>query len=109
MTMRKHEVLALLDDLPDEFNGDELLFVLTLKNEIERALAECAPETDVPPVGSSNAESPAARRLRVWSRLYNDKEMMARLRNAIRMGKRRDHWIPFRQILEEERRRGGEG
>lgn len=101
--MRKQEVRTVLEDLPDEFNADELLLMLSLKGEIERAEAECAVET-----GAPNVESPAARRFRVWSRLYNDKEMMARLRSAIRMGQRRDHWIPFRQILEEERRRGGE-
>ena len=107
--MKKHDVLALLEDLPDEFDTDELLFVLTLKGEIERAETKCASGTDVSPARAPNAESPAARRFGVWSRLYNDKEMMARLRNAIRMGQRRDHWIPFRQILEDERRRGSEG
>ena len=107
--MKKHEVLALLEDLPAEFDAGELLFVLTLGNEIERAEAEYGAGTDTSPAGVSSSESQAARRAKVWRRLYHDKEMMARLRNAIRMGQSRDHWIPFRQILEEERRRGGEG
>jgi hypothetical protein len=106
--MKKQEVVALLEELPDDFNADELLLVLALRGEIERAAVECAAESDATPAGAPNGESPAARRLRVWSRLYNDREMMARLRNAFRMGKRRDHWIPFRQVQEEARRRRGE-
>jgi hypothetical protein len=47
--MKKHEVLALLEELPHELNADELLFVLTLTGEIERAEAACAAESEASP------------------------------------------------------------
>jgi hypothetical protein len=47
--MKKQEVLAVLEELPEQFDGEELLFVLSIKDEIERAEAAYAAEAGTPP------------------------------------------------------------
>jgi hypothetical protein len=105
--MKKQEVLALLEDLPDEFDAGRLLCVLTIKDAVERAEAECAASAQASHAASGldHRESRASRRYVAFSRLYDNKDLMARLQDACRMEQRRDHWIPFRQVQDEARRR----
>jgi hypothetical protein len=108
--VKKQEVLALLEDLPDEFDAGRLLCVLAIKDAIERAEAECAASAQASRAGSGrdHREGRAARRYVAFSRLYDNKDLMARLQDACKTEQRRDHWIPFRQVQDQARRRGDE-
>lgn len=110
--MNKQEVLALLDDLPDEFDAGQFLYVLTLKHKLERAEADFAAGR----LTSRDGEAPTLwevrrarheRAIAVLGRVAKNSEEWARRIAASEEARSRgeQYAVPFRQILEEEERR----
>jgi len=110
--MKKQEVLELLEDLPEEFDASQLLYVLTLKHKLERAEADFAAGR----LTSRSGEAPTLwehrmaqheRTAEVLRRFAeNSKEWARRIAASEEARKRGEQYgIPFRQILAEEGRR----
>ncbi len=112
--MKKDDVLALLANLPDEFDATQLIYTLSLKHKVERAEADLAAGRCTPGEGAelSDWEQRRRRHLRtieVLTRVSNNKELMDRVTASLEASDRGERGTPFRQIQEEARRRRGEG
>jgi hypothetical protein len=114
IAMKKHEVLALLEELPDEFDAGRFLYVLTLRHSLERAEADFAAGefTSQPGEAPTLWEQRRARHKRtieVLERVAQNREEWTRRIAASEEARSRgeQYGVPFRQIREEERRRRG--
>lgn len=114
--MKKQEVLALLSELPEEFDASQFVYTLTLRHKLERAEADLAAgrltsndEREGPPgTDRSLPESERARYQRkeqILTRMLNNRELMDQVYSGIERIKRGERGIPFREIQEENRRR----
>jgi len=85
--MKKQEVLALLSELPEEFDASQFVYPLTLKHRLERGEADLAagrltPDGEregSPGADQSPRESERARYQRkeqILTRMLNNKELM---------------------------------
>ena len=118
--MKKQDVLALLAEMPEEIDVEQLIYVLTLEHRLERARADLAAGRTTardeaesrseghPTAGVSLFEHRRARHRhveRVLHRVFNNAELMRQVHASLEAIERGERGTTFREILEEERRR----
>jgi hypothetical protein len=117
--MKKQDVLALLSELPEEFDASQFVYTLTLKHKLERAEADLTAghltpndqRVGLPSADRSLSESERARyqrREQILTHMLNNRELMEQVYSGIERIKRGERGTPFREILARERR-GAEG
>jgi hypothetical protein len=114
--VKKQDVLALLADLPDEFDADQLLYTLSLQYRLERAESDLAAgrltpngeRESLPDLDRKLWEAELAyhrRKIKILSRAFDNKELMDQVYDGLQQIRRGVRGTPLRDL--QKRRKTG--